>query len=195
MIWWTKKQCKDAFFHPPPPFPCHFCRCNTSGICTASQFQVKFPLSDTEWTPTRKSSQKWQLWPFVTSCAKDYEGQLLMQTNSPELPSNTPLLGGVPLQKTNTKKAGWGGGVGNFLREMFSITNIVREMFSIIWHWDFHYNNMLTLIERLIQLNCLKALHNSKQERASESQHETCTHKMIQHQQQSTGNMHTSGNS
>ena len=54
-----------------------------------------------------------------------------MQTNSPELPSNTPLLGGVTLQKTNTKKAGWGGGVGNFLREMFSITNIVREMFSI----------------------------------------------------------------
>ena len=50
-------------------------------------------------------------------------------------PLNCPViphcLGGVPFQKTNTKKARWGGGVGNFLREMFSITNIVREMFSI----------------------------------------------------------------
>ena len=42
-------------------------------------------------------------------------------------------------------------------------------------------------MSRLIQLDWLKALHNSKQEWTSESVHETCIHQRIQRQQQSAG--------
>ena len=35
-----------------------------------------------EATPTQKSAPKWQLRPFATSCAKDYEGYSLVQTQS-----------------------------------------------------------------------------------------------------------------
>ena len=41
--------------------------------------------------------------------------------------------------------------------------------------------------KRLSQLDWLKALHNSKQERTSESIHETYIHQTIQRQQQSAG--------
>ena len=34
-----------------------------------------------ELTPTQKSARKWQLRPFATSCAKDYEGHSLVQTS------------------------------------------------------------------------------------------------------------------
>ena len=40
---------------------------------------------------------------------------------------------------------------------------------------------------RLIQLDWLKALHNSKQEWTSESKHEICIHQTVHHQQQSAG--------
>ena len=39
--------------------------------------------------PIQKSAQKWQLWPFTTSCTKDYEGHSLMQTSLSELPNMT----------------------------------------------------------------------------------------------------------
>ena len=34
-----------------------------------------------EATPTQKSTWVWQLWPFVTSCAKDYKGHSLTNAN------------------------------------------------------------------------------------------------------------------
>ena len=43
------------------------------------------------------------------------------------------------------------------------------------------------LIQRLIQLDWLKELHNSKRERTSQSKHETGIHQTIQRQQQSAG--------
>ena len=36
---------------------------------------------------TQKWAQKWQLRPFVTSCVKDYEGHLLIQTSFTKLPN------------------------------------------------------------------------------------------------------------
>ena len=39
-------------------------------------------------TPTQKSARKWQLRPFATSCAKDYEGHSLVQTSITEPPNN-----------------------------------------------------------------------------------------------------------
>ena len=33
-----KKKKEMLFFHPPSPFPCNSCKCNSSGICAASQF-------------------------------------------------------------------------------------------------------------------------------------------------------------
>ena len=90
MIFWSaRKQCKDTFFHPPSPFPCNFCKHNSSGICTASQFYVTLPLLQTMWTYTQKSARKWQLWPSVTSYVKDYKGHSLMQTSFTELPNST----------------------------------------------------------------------------------------------------------
>ena len=46
------KQCNDTPPPPPPPprhlpsspFPCESCKRSSSGICTASQFQVQLPL-------------------------------------------------------------------------------------------------------------------------------------------------------
>ena len=39
-------------------------------------------------TPTQKSTWKWQLRPFATSCAKDYEGHSLVQTSFAKLPKS-----------------------------------------------------------------------------------------------------------
>ena len=36
--------------------------------------------------PTQKSSRKWELRPFATSCTKDYKGHSLVQTSFAELP-------------------------------------------------------------------------------------------------------------
>ena len=36
---------------------------------------------------TQKWARKWQLWPFVTSCVKDYEGHSFVQTSFTKLPS------------------------------------------------------------------------------------------------------------
>ena len=38
-------------------------------------------------TPTQKLTRKWQLWPFATSCVKDYEGHSLLQTSFTEPPN------------------------------------------------------------------------------------------------------------
>ena len=42
-----------------------------------------------EATPSQKSARKWQLRPFATSCAKDYEGHSLVQTSFTEPPSRS----------------------------------------------------------------------------------------------------------
>ena len=41
---------KHFLFHPPSPFPWNFCKHNSSGICTASQFYMTLPLLQTMWT-------------------------------------------------------------------------------------------------------------------------------------------------
>ena len=41
-------------------------------------FSVTFPC---------KSAWKWQLWPFATSCVKDYKGHSVVQTSFIELPN------------------------------------------------------------------------------------------------------------
>ena len=38
---------------------------------------------------TQKSTRKWQLWPFATSCMKHYKGHSLMQTSFTEMPNNS----------------------------------------------------------------------------------------------------------
>ena len=38
--------------------------------------------------PAQKSALKWWLWPFTTSCTKDYQGHSLVQTSFTELPNN-----------------------------------------------------------------------------------------------------------
>ena len=43
-------------------------------------------------TPTEKSARKWQVQPFATSCAKDYEGHSLLQTSCAELPNSHRLV-------------------------------------------------------------------------------------------------------
>ena len=50
IFWSTEKLCKDTFFHPPSPFPCNFCNCNSGGICTVWQFWVKLLLLYRAWT-------------------------------------------------------------------------------------------------------------------------------------------------
>ena len=41
--------------------------------------------------PAQKSALKWWLWPFTTSCTKDYQGHSLVQTSFTELPNNAVL--------------------------------------------------------------------------------------------------------
>ena len=62
-----KNDAQTLFFptlHDPSPFPGNFCNCNSGGICTASQFQVQFPVlylqsyTQREAMPTQKSAQK-----------------------------------------------------------------------------------------------------------------------------------------
>ena len=40
-----------------------------------------------ERTSTQTSTQKWQLWPFATSCVEDHKGHSLVQTSLAELPN------------------------------------------------------------------------------------------------------------
>ena len=44
-----KNEVKTLFFFSPLPFPCKFCKCNSSGIFTALQFLVLLPLIYTVW--------------------------------------------------------------------------------------------------------------------------------------------------
>ena len=75
----TAMQRPTLFAPHPHTFTLYFfCKCNSR---TTSQFYVQLPLLYTAWTnATQKSSRKWQLRPFATSCAKDYKGQSLVQT-------------------------------------------------------------------------------------------------------------------
>jgi len=41
IFWSAEKRCKDTFLHPPSPFPCNLCNCNSDGICTAWLFWVQ----------------------------------------------------------------------------------------------------------------------------------------------------------
>ena len=56
------KNYVKTLFHPPSPFPCNFCNCNSGGICTAWQFWVKLLLLYTAWTNTY-----WEISPEVTA--------------------------------------------------------------------------------------------------------------------------------
>ena len=56
------KNYVKTVFHPPSPFPCNFCNCNSGGICTAWQFWVKLLLLYTAWTNTY-----WEISPEVTA--------------------------------------------------------------------------------------------------------------------------------
>ena len=71
-------------FHPPSPFPCNFCNCNSGGICTASQFWVQLKLLYTAWSNAySETGPEVTLRPLVTSGAKDYKGHSLVQTEPP----------------------------------------------------------------------------------------------------------------
>ena len=84
-----KKHAKILFFHPPSLFPGNFCKCNSGGICTASQFLVQFPSLYTVWSNAYSEiGLEVTLRPLVTSCAKDYKGHSLVQTTFTELPNN-----------------------------------------------------------------------------------------------------------
>ena len=92
IVWSAKKWSKDTFFSF-----LHYLSLANFANATA----VAFSLLCNSWfyfhwytqcepTPTQKSAWKWQLQPFVTSCAKDYEGHSLLQTSLAELPNIPP---------------------------------------------------------------------------------------------------------
>ena len=87
-LWSAKKWFKNAFFHPSSPFSCNFCNCNSVAFVLLGNSRLNFHC---EPTPTWKSAQKWQLQPFVTSGAEDYEGHSLLQTSSIEPPNKNQI--------------------------------------------------------------------------------------------------------
>ena len=112
IFWSVKRRYKDAFF------PIHY---HLSPVILASTAVLLFLqlllgisrsnfhcYTQREATPTQKSARKWQLRPFATSCAKDYEGHSLVQISFAELPnivhrcgSNTiPISCAAPVHHT-----------------------------------------------------------------------------------------------
>ena len=102
---------KTLFSHPPSPFLCNFCNCNSGGICTASQFQVQLPLLYTVWSNAYSEiSPEVTLRPLATSFAKDHKGHSLMQTSFTEPPNRMPQNAFLPwthdllVSKTTTQR-------------------------------------------------------------------------------------------
>ena len=58
IFWSAEKQCKDTFLHPPSPFPCTFCNCNSGSICIASQFYFHCYIQSKA-MPAKKLAWKW----------------------------------------------------------------------------------------------------------------------------------------
>ena len=55
--------------------------------------------------PTQKSAWKWQLWSFLTSSMKDYEGYSLMQTSFTEPPNKAPWNWAQKWEQKSTDRA------------------------------------------------------------------------------------------
>ena len=90
IFWSAGKQCRNFSFFSI----CHHLStvilANTTIVAFVLLRNARFSFLCYTWcepVPTPKSARKWQLWPFATSSAKDYEGHLLMQTSFAELPN------------------------------------------------------------------------------------------------------------
>ena len=80
------KQCKDSFHLHLTPVILANATVLTFVLPRNSRFNFHCHTQREE-MPTQKSARKCQLRPFVTSCAKDYAGHWLVQTNFSELPT------------------------------------------------------------------------------------------------------------
>ena len=89
IFWWAGKWCRKTFF----PILHHFhpvILANTAVLAFVLLCNSKFSFhcyTQHEPTPTQKSTQKWQLWAFVTFCVKDYKGHSLVKTSLAKLPN------------------------------------------------------------------------------------------------------------
>ena len=94
IFWSAEDRCKEFFF----PILHHL-----SPVISANATVVTFlPLRSSRFNfhcytqrepmPPQKSARKWQLRPFATSSATDYERHSLLQTNIAELPNSGTLL-------------------------------------------------------------------------------------------------------
>ena len=93
----SQKLCKDTFFHLSSPSPVIFANATVVAFLLLHKSRFNFHChTQHEPTPNQKSARKWQLRPFVTSCAKDYDGHSFGQTSFTEQPNRTlqckPLL-------------------------------------------------------------------------------------------------------
>ena len=91
MIFWSaEKWCKDTF----PPILHHLSPvilANTAVLASVLFHNSRFNFhcyTLHQAMPTQKSTQKWQVQSFATSCTKDYKGRYsLLQTSFAELPN------------------------------------------------------------------------------------------------------------
>ena len=101
LVSWKPNQ-RHFFSHPPSPFPGIFFNCDIGSLwifnCDIGSLWIALWFNSRlnfrcytqrEPTPTQKSARKWQLRPFTTPCAEDYEGHSLVQTSFTEPPSRS----------------------------------------------------------------------------------------------------------
>ena len=89
IFWLAEKWCKEFFFpilhHLSPVI---FANATVLAFVLLPSSRFNFHCyTQREPTPTQKLAQNWQLRPFATSCAKDYEGHSLLQTSFAEPPN------------------------------------------------------------------------------------------------------------